>query len=199
MSAAMFSWLVRRTHMLTALVLAPWVLMYALSTLAMNHKPWFVAAGTPTTFTEERRLSIDASFPPDAEPRALAQQILAFLDLDGAHAVSRRSDGTLVVTRNNLLTPRRITYQPATRTLIVERQEPTRTSLLERWHRRRGYATGYALDTAWAVTVDLFIVGLLLWACSGLWMWWEMKATRAAGALALGTGAALFALFLATI
>ena len=195
----MFSMLVRRTHMYAALALAPWVLMYALSTLAMNQKPWFVEPGTPTVFTEERRIPYEAVFPPDAAPALIAQQLLDSLDLDGAHSASRRPDGTIVVSRNSLLAPRRITYQPATHTVIVERQEPTRTSLLERFHRRRGYATGYALDTAWAVTVDLFIIGMVFWACSGLWMWWEMKATRAAGALALLAGVALFAAFLATI
>ena len=40
---------------------------------------------------------------------------------------------------------------------------------------------------------------VLLWACSGMWMWWEMKVTRVAGAVALAAGVALFAAFLATI
>jgi hypothetical protein len=195
----MFSWLIRRTHMFAALVLAPWVLMYALSTLAMNHKPWFVRPGTPTVFTEERRVVFNPALPADTEPGVVARQILDFLSLDGAHSANRRPDGTLVVFRNDLLTPRRITYQPASHTLVVERQQPTKTSLLERFHRRRGYQTGYRLDTAWAVTVDVFIVGMLLWACSGLWMWWEMKVTRTAGAVALACGLALFAAFLATI
>jgi hypothetical protein len=185
--------------MYAALALAPWVLMYALSTLAMNHKAWLVAPETPVAFAEERRLAYDAVFPPDATPALMGQQILDSLGLDGAHGVNRRADGILVVNRNSLLTPRRITYRPESHTLVVERQVPTQTSFLERFHRRRGYATGYALDTAWAITVDLFIIGMLTWAASGLWMWWEMKVTRGFGALALLAGAALFAAFLSTI
>jgi hypothetical protein len=72
-------------------------------------------------------------------------------------------------------------------------------ALLERFHRRRGYATGYAVDTAWAVSVDLVIAAMIAWAVSGIWMWWEMKATRAAGAVAVAGGVALFALFLLTL
>ena len=34
----MFSKVIRRTHMYVALFLAPWVLMYALSTMVMNHR-----------------------------------------------------------------------------------------------------------------------------------------------------------------
>jgi hypothetical protein len=71
--------------------------------------------------------------------------------------------------------------------------------MLERFHRRRGYATGYALDTVWAVTVDVAIGAMMFWVLSGLWMWWEMKVTRPLGALAFVGGAGLFVLFLATI
>lgn len=185
--------------MYAALVLAPWVLMYALSTLAMNHRTWFTLSGAAPAFSEERRVVYESALPADAPADAVARQMLTFLGLDGAHAASRRADGTIVVTRTDLLTPRRITYHPVDRALTVERQQPRATSLLERFHRRRGYATGYRLDTAWAVTVDLFIAGMLLWACSGLWMWWEMKVTRVSGAVAIGAGLALFAAFLATI
>jgi hypothetical protein len=121
------------------------------------------------------------------------------VDLDGAHGVTRRKDGAIVVTRNDLLAPRRLTYTPATHALIVEKL-PFRTNVwLERFHRRRGYATGYSLDTAWAITVDLAIAGMIFWVASGLWMWWEMKVTRPYGALAIAAGAALFVMFALTI
>ena len=37
------STIVRRTHMFLALFFFPWVLMYALSTLVMNHRAFFVS------------------------------------------------------------------------------------------------------------------------------------------------------------
>ena len=39
----MFSRFVRRTHMYLGLALFPWMLMYALSTLVMNHRAMFIA------------------------------------------------------------------------------------------------------------------------------------------------------------
>ena len=69
-------------------------------------------------------------------------------------------------------------------------------SLMNTLHRRRGYQHEYALDDAWALIVDLFIVAAVLWALSGLWMWWEMKATRRWGAVSLAIGVAVFAFFL---
>jgi hypothetical protein len=197
----MLSRILRRTHMYLALFLFPWVLMYALSTLAMNHRAYFTArygSGAPP-FETERTIVYEGVFPENAELRSISTKILSALDLDGSHGVTRRKDGTIVVNRNDLTSPRRITYSPADRTLVVERMVSRPNAFLERFHRRRGYATGYRLDTAWAVTVDLFIVGMAFWALSGLWMWWEMKATRRFGLSAAAAGAALFALYVVTI
>src|SRR5262245_47796168 len=144
----MFSRLTRRTHMYLALFLFPWMLMYALSTLVMNHRAVFVRmyGSGPVPFEKERETVYDGVFPENAEPRAISTQILASLDLDGAHNVSRRKDGSVVINRNDLVTPRRITYTPADHKLVVEKQVYRSNAFLERFHRRRGYATGYTLD-----------------------------------------------------
>lgn len=197
----MVSRIVRRTHMFLALFFFPWMLMYALSTLVMNHRAVFVEryGDGPVPFERERELAYDGTFPENAELPAIARQVLAGVGLDGAHTVSRRADGAIVINRQDLLTPRRLTYSPATHTLVIEKMQHRPNTLLERFHRRRGYATGYVLDTTWAVFVDLAIVAMVFWAGSGLWMWWEMKATRRFGLGALATGVCLFAIFLATL
>jgi hypothetical protein len=187
--------------MYLALFLTPWLLMYALSTLAMNHREVFIekygAAAPP--YEKEREQTFAASFPPGANPGQMARQILEALDLDGAHGVTRRADGTLVITRTDLLAPRRLTFTPSTQTLVIEKIGPRTNALLERFHRRRGYSTGYGLDTAWAVSVDIVIAALVVWVLSGAWMWWEMKATRRAGAVAALVGTALFTFYLLQI
>lgn len=187
--------------MYAALFLAPWLLMYAASTAVMNHRAMFASyepAGAPV-FEKERELTYDGVFPPDAPLETIARQLLSSVDLDGAHGVTRRKDGAVVVSRTDLVTPRRLTYTPATQSLVIEKL-PFRTNVwLERFHRRRGYATGYALDTTWAVSVDLVIAAMIFWVASGLWMWWEMKVTRPYGALAIAAGAVLFVLFIVTI
>lgn len=191
------SLLVRRIHLYAALFLFPWLLMYAVSTAAMNHRALFASyePGGAPVFETERELTYDGVFPADAPLDTIARQLLSSVDLDGAHGVTKRKDGAIVVTRNDLLTPRRLTYIPATQALVIEKL-PFRTNVwLERFHRRRGYATGYALDTTWAVAVDLAIAAMIFWVASGLWMWWEMKVTRPYGALAMAGGVALFVMF----
>ena len=197
----MFSRLVRRTHMYLGLTLFPWMLMYALSTLVMNHRARFVAnyGSGPVPFVTEREMTYDGVLPEGSDLRTISAQILDSVGLEGSHGVSRRPDGTVVITRNDLMWPRRLTFNPATRKLVVEKMTFRPKAFLERFHRRRGYATGYGLDTVWAIAVDLAIVGMVFWALSGLWMWWEMKATRGLGTAALVGGAGLFVLFVLTI
>jgi hypothetical protein len=194
----MFSRLLRRTHMYLALFLFPWMLMYALSTMAMNHRAWF-ASEPPPAFEHERVLIYDGVFPEGASPAVMAAQILQSVGLDGSHGASRRADGTLVINRNDLTTPRRLTYTPTDGRLVIERMPMRANAFLERFHRRRGLSTGYALDTVWALSVDLVIAAMIFWALSGLWMWWEMKVTRRYGLAAMAGGAALFAMYLMTI
>lgn len=194
------SLVVRRTHMYLGLFLFPWMLMYALSTAVMNHRTLFAGANPgPIPYEKERESVYDGVFPDDTDLRAISRQILASTGLDGAHSVARRKDGAIVITRNDLRSPRRLTYVPSTRLLSIERMQPRNTAFLERFHRRRGYATGYVLDTVWAVSVDLVIAAIVVWVLSGLWMWWEMKLTRRAGAAALASGLALFAFYLLTL
>jgi hypothetical protein len=191
----MFSLLLRRAHMYLALFLFPWMLMYALSTLAMNHRHAFAA---PAVFEKERELVYDGVLPEDAPPRVVSAQLLEFVGLNGAHNLTHK-EGAYVIARTDLLTPRRFTYTPANRRLVIERLPFRANALLERFHRRRGYATGYALDTTWAVSVDLAIAAMIFWAASGLLMWWEMRATRGLGLLAMLGGVSLFAFYLLAI
>ena len=187
--------------MYLALFLFPWMLMYAVSTMVMNHRTFFVAryGGGPPAYEKEREFVFDGGFQPDVDLKTISHQILSAAGLDGAHGVTRRSDGTIVITRNDLTTPRRLTYVASSGRVLIESMPPRADAMLERFHRRRGYATGYALDTVWAVSVDLVIAAMIVWVLSGLWMWWEMKATRALGATAAMAGAGLFAFYLLTL
>ena len=177
------SLVVRRTHMYLGLFLFPWMLMYALSTAAMNHRAFFVEryGSGPPAYEKDREFFYDDAVPEDAsELRTISRRILDAAGLNGAHGVTRRKDGVIVITRNDLVRPRRLTYTPSTRVVLVEKMPHRSNAFLERFHRRRGYATGYTLDTIWAVSVDLVIGAMVIWAFSGLWMWWQMQGdTRA--------------------
>jgi hypothetical protein len=181
----------RRVHMYLALFLAPWMLGYAVSTVAMSHR-WI---GGPPAWIVEREQPYGTEFGPGTPPAEMARQILDELDLAGAHGVQGPGpDGRVTINRNDLVTPRRIVYVPAERRITIERAAFESGAFLNRLHRRRGYQPPYAADRVMAVSVDAVIAAMVVWALSGLWMWWEMRATRFWGTAAALSGVLLFVL-----
>ena len=196
----MVSKFLRRTHMYLALFLTPWILMYTLSTVVMNHREHLREEPSSPKFTKERELQYDGTFPDGAKPADIASQLLTSLDMDGTHNVQGPANaGRITIMRQHPVAPRRIIYTKADNKVVIERMEFDTPAYLERMHRRRGFQQPFVLEDTWAFAVDLVIVAILFWALSGLWMWWELKVTRKLGTICLLAGAALFALFLVTI
>lgn len=185
--------------MYLALFLTPWMLMYALSTLAMQHRGWFAGEGEPVEYAVERTAAYDGEFAPGADADQMAEQLLAHTGMDGVFRARRLDDGKLEVVRFNPVQNRRLTFNPADNSLVVETASMPPERALENLHRARGFQTGMAVRTAWAVVVDAVIVAIVFWCLSGLWLWWQLKTTRRIGAICAIGGFCVFALFLARI
>ena len=194
--------LVRRIHMFTGLFLAPWMVMYALSTLVMTHQEYvnsFYASKSPV-MVKERELDYSRSFPTNLTRDAIAPQILNDLGLDGGHSVSGGRNGKpLVIQRQHAMPQRRLTFDASKSKITVEREEFRTPTVLERLHRRRGYNQPYGLEDTWGFSVDVAVVTMVFWSLSGIWLAWEIKRTRVWGLLSLGVGLGLFVLFAALI
>ena len=83
--------LVRRIHLFTGLFLAPWMVMYALSTLVMAHHKLinsFYSSKSPALI-KERELDYSRSFPTNMTRDQIAQQILQDLGMEGAYDTMR--------------------------------------------------------------------------------------------------------------
>lgn len=194
--------LIRRVHMYLALFLTPWMLMYALSTMAMNHShffdDWYGEPERVYETVDERALNIE--FSEGVNNRQAAQQILDALGMNGAHGFNGTLENDrLVINRHNPVTPTRITFIPSSQKATIEEEVFRTPHVLERLHRTRGYKQDYWANDLWALIVDGVIISMVLWGLTGLWMWWELKITRRWGAIALAGGIALFSLFLFTI
>jgi len=98
--------------MYLALFLMPWVLMYALSTTAMNHRPFFRALhdGQPAVWETEKEMPYAPTFSDGVESWMVAEQILSDLGIEGLHNVQGRLEDHIIITRNNPLAIRRITF-----------------------------------------------------------------------------------------
>jgi hypothetical protein len=182
--------------MFLALFLVPWVLVYAISTIVMNHRA--ERGRAEFTVVEERPYSVEYS--PDEERNEVASRIMADLDLEGKHGVwGTLEDGSIGIHRHRALKDLLVKIDLKESELVIEESDFSIVRFLNNMHRRRGYNLDYFQDDAWSFSVDLFIIGMIFWALSGLWMWWELKVTRRWGSIVMGSGVALFALFLLTI
>ena len=175
--------------------------MYALSTIAMNHRVLvrsFYNHQLPEWETE-REIEYRATFSGDTKRWMVAEQILKDLDMEGAYSVGGRLNQSITIIRESPIALKRIAYTPEFQELKIERRNFRASAFLEHMHRRRGYSQKYVTDDLWGICVDLFILSTVLWGASGLWMWWELEETRRWGAICITSGVVLFGFFLLTI
>jgi hypothetical protein len=188
--------------MYLALFLTPWLLIYALSGLVINHsqlvRGWY--GGNFNRFEKVGEREFTTVFSADADPRMMAAQILEQLGLTGSFNVQGGpNQPKLVINRNAAFAVHRITYFRQENRLLIEQQRLTAPSFLNRLHYRNGYEQPFWAAKIWAAIVDLVIVALLFWVASGLWLWWELKPTRRWGAVFGLLGCGVFGVLLASI
>jgi hypothetical protein len=194
--------ILRQTHLYLALFLIPWILVYALSTLSMNHYQFLkeVFGRTPPQYTQVKEMQYPGVFSEDASPEMVARQILYDLDLDGSHYIrGNLNDHHMTITRMDPIALKRITFFPVEKKITMEQADFQMSNFLHFLHGRRGYQHDYLIDDAWAFSVDLFLIAMIFWIFSGVWLWWRMKKTRRLGTIFLLSGIGLFCLFLITI
>lgn len=185
--------------MYLALFLTPWMLMYALSTMAMQHRDLFAEEGEPPEYVLERTVTYDGEFAPNAAVREMGEQILTHMEMRGLFQAKQLDGGKLEVVRFNPVQNRRFTFDPADKSVVIETSVVRPERALEALHRLRGYQSGFASRTAWAVIVDLVIAAMVFWCLSGLWLWWQLKTTRRPGAICAAAGLLWFTVFMVKV
>lgn len=184
---------VRRAHLYMGLFLLPWVLMFGVSSIPLNHNS---AADTPRWILVAQRPFHVELPPPGANLRPLGRQVMEAAEIDGGYFVNRVNPRQVNVNHPDFLRPIRVIYHADRGHLIVERREFALRSFFSGLHTRGGYDLDGFWDSVWAVLVDVVSAALLLWIASGLYMWWHVPATRPWGWTALTAGAVCFAVLM---
>ena len=190
-----FSHFVRRAHLYGGLFLLPWVIMFGVSTIPINHQ-----APEPVEWTRLGEYAFDAQVPEAADNlRPLGRQMMNTAGIEGGFWIYRMNPRQVQVGHPDFLAPVRINYFTEEKRIVVERRPFSLRPFLSGMHTRGGYDMDGAWDSVWAVFVDIVSVGLILWIASGIYMWWGLPSTRRWGWIALGAGAACFAVIIATL
>jgi hypothetical protein len=186
----------RRTHLYLGIVLTPWFLMYAFSSVVLNHRQWFQAIyddGIPAWKVRfEREYSLPTIAEEEDDPYDVAEKILSDTGLQGRHSARFTREGNLEVYRNSFLSTVRLTYYPEKERLVAEDERFRWDRFFTRMHTRGGLNGFSFLDTLWAVMVDLVVVSTFIWIVSGLYIWWKLPRFRFWGWVSLAGGLAGF-------
>jgi len=190
-----FPHFVRRAHLYAGLFLLPWVIMFGVSTIPINH-----AAPEPADWTRIGEHVFDEPVPASADNlRPLGRQMMTTAGLEGGYWIYRVSPQQVQVGHPDFLAPVRLNYFTEENRLVVERRPFSLRTFLSGLHTRGGYDMDGFWDSVWAVFVDIVCVALILWIASGIYMWWGLPSTRRWGWIAIGTGVVCFAVIIATL
>jgi hypothetical protein len=185
----MYRW-VRNLHLISGLIVSAVLLMYAVSGFAMAHRGRLSTA--PEIESHRVAASVDASALAaaggDPERRDLERRIRNELGLRGRLEHSRPSDGggwTLIFRRPGTEVELSL---PARGPAQLKTTRSGAADTLDRMHQFRGYS-GEPLHLLWAAVVDLTSLALVLFAVSGVYMWYVVKRDRV-GWILLGCSSA---------
>ena len=197
-----FSHFNRRLHLYLGLTLAPWFLMYGISSIPFAHNEYFEARdkakGLPAWTTRlDQKYSIDV--PAEGELRPVGARIMSDLGLQGAFGAYRQGPNQVNVYVYSFRHATQVKYFIAEQRITVEDRRFRFDHFLTGMHARGGFEQDSVLDTLWGVTVDLVCLGMLMWILTGLYMWWSLPALRRWGWVALLGGIGSYALFMAKL
>ena len=190
-----FGHVVRRAHLYAGLFLLPWVIMFGVSTIPINHQ-----SPEPADWTRIGEHAFDAPVPDAAgNLRPLGREMMNAAGVKGGYWIFRVNPQQVQAGHPDFLSPTRLNYFPQEKRLVVEKRSFSLRPFLSGMHTRGGYDTDGTWDAAWAVFVDIVCVALILWIASGIYMWWTLPSTRGWGWLAIGAGMLCFGVIIATL
>lgn len=192
---------IRRTHLYLAMFLVAWFSMYGLSTIPMNHANFgkLYDDGVPAyKIRFEREYHID--IPPEADLRNTAARILGDAGLEGeGFDVLWKNNRELLIYTFGFWSSHELSYFPDDNWLVARDMRFRWDYTLGNLHATVGYGKGRLVDDVWAFIVDIVVIAFLLWAATGLYMWWKHGKARITGIAALGAGIATMVMFLLTL
>jgi hypothetical protein len=197
-----FGHLNRRLHLYMALSLAPWFLMYGISSIVFSHNRFFDerdrTSGVPLWNKRfERRY--DLAIPAEGSLRPLAKKVMEDHGLSGSYGGYRAAPDRVDFYVYGFWRHTRIQYHISEQRLVAEDRRFRWDHFLTGMHAKGGFQQEGFFHKTWSVIVDLVCLGMLLWIASGIYMWWGLRRLRRWGLAALAGGALSFAWFLSNL
>ena len=171
---------IRKTHLYCGLIILIFLMMYFVSGYMMVHRPWFLAAPPPPT-TQTAALESPAALAPDQLAAAVQKQ----LRLVGRIQFPQKQPPEM--TRfwiNRPGTMIRVEVPARERQIHLTTQRVGLVGTLIMLHKVSGYDDQLIFD-AYAFFCDLAGLSMILFAISGVYLWWKRVKNHTWGILCL--------------
>lgn len=171
---------IRRVHLAAGLLLLVWVLLYFVTGWVMIHEEWFPRAPHKTVRMEPLA---------DSSPLGTTEFITRLETVH--HLNGQRQDPKRLGNgswRFNWVRPGEnieALVSPGTREVKITVSDFNASGLAHGLHRLHGYRGG-PLYHIWAAVMDLASASMIVFAISGIYLWWRTTANRWPGILCLG-------------
>jgi hypothetical protein len=192
---------IRDLHLYAGLFLCPFVLLFACSTILLNHPSYALSRKVEP----KREVPVEV---PAGEPGSIphAREILRQIGVTGEMDYVRHNTKTarllLPVSKPGETTRVEVDLRAGKAT--IEREDRGLGEALNYLHKMPGphnvkFRGNWVYMSWWAVTADAAVYGILFLTASGLYLWWKLKAERTVGWVLVGSGAATVALLVGAI
>jgi hypothetical protein len=163
--------LTRRLHLISSMIIFSFMLMYLVTgIIKINHNLFEVPP------VEEIRYSLPVEKPMEGTAREYSDYLLAEFDLKGRINYKQNQKEDWIFNYNFPGNNIQITLTPAQDSLYFQqwKQENTFFTVVNRMHVLRGFKGGWAY-TVWAVMYDVSCVAMIVFAITGIIMWYRAR------------------------
>lgn len=183
----------RDLHADLGMFLAPFLVLFAVSTLLLNHVGFAALRRAPATPPTAETIPVDPTGVPGslAQARELLRQLGIKGEIDYLSHDSRA--GTLMIPVTTPGEIVRVDVDLKSRSARISRREQGLAGALVYWHKMPGphnasVRGNWVVMVWWAAMADGVVYGLLLVTVTGLLLWWRCRPDRVSGIVALGAG-----------
>lgn len=192
---------VRDLHLYVGLFLCPFVLLFAVSTMRLNHPSRAATGGD----VEKRHVAIKA---PTGEvgsiphARAILDRLGVTGEIDYVRHNAKAAKLLIPVSKPGEITRVEINLQAETAT--IEHEQRGLGEALTYLHKMPGphnvrFRGNWVFMSWWAVTTDAAVLGILVLTISGLYLWWKLKVEKTIGWVLVGGGMVTVALLVGAV
>jgi len=173
-------------HLYIFLIISTFSTFYALSGAVMLHEDWFPKGTSRSTSQERFEPGRDTKTMSNAEARILSQRLAAELHLRGRLSkLRRRSKGNWHFVFERPGTIEEVELTPGQEQVKLTIRKKKFAATMNRLHHLRGFEGGGRFF-AWGLLVDIVSISLILFAASGIYLWYATKKDHLLGWVILG-------------